>query len=222
VRSYEGDEMGSTKHYADVLSPIKIFKDDPLQFEPGTKYLYSTYGFNLLGAAVELASGEKFADYLRAHIFIPAKSEEIRTDNTFAIIPNRSRGYMIGASLRIENSILADTSNKVPGGGLIGTAEDVARFGSALARGTLVSLKTLDLMVTSQRLKDGSQTGYGLGLGIGVHLRHRTFSHEGSQPGTRSILAILPDDRVEIAIMTNTESAKQPALLEVVIRALFD
>jgi len=222
VRSYEGDEIGSTKHYGDVLTPLHIFKNDPLQSEPGTKYLYTTYGYNLLGAAVELASGTRFADYLRERIFIPARVEAIRPDNTFAIIPNRSRGYMLNASGKLENSILADTSNKIPGGGLLGTAEDVARFGAALARGALVTQKTFEQMGTSMKLKDGTQTGYGFGLGVGMHAKHRTLSHEGSQPGTRTILAILPDDRIEIAIMTNTESAKQPALLEVVIKALFD
>ena len=222
VRSYRGDEMGSTRHYGDVIEPLKIFKDDPLAVEPGTKYLYSTYGYNLLGAAVELASGVKFTDYLHAHIFTPAKIEFIVPDNTFAIIPNRSCGYMAGPGGKLENCILADTSNKIPGGGLIGTAEDVARFASALARGVLVSTRSLELMSTSLKLKDGSQTGYGLGLGIGNHGGHRTFSHEGGQPGTRTVMAILPDDRTTIALMTNTEPAKQSALLEVLIRAMFD
>ena len=184
--------------------------------------MYSTYGYNLLGAAVELVSGMKFTGYLQTHIFSPAKIEFIVPDNTFAIIPNRSRGYMAGPGGKLENCILADTSNKIPGGGLIGTAEDVARFASALARGLLVTPKSVELMSTSLKLKDGSRTGYGLGLGIGRHAGHRTFSHEGGQPGTRTIMAILPDDRATIALMTNTESARQSALLEVVIKAMFD
>jgi serine beta-lactamase-like protein LACTB len=222
IRTYQGDEMGSTRHYGSVIEPLNIFKDDPLAVEPGTRYLYSTYGFNLLGAAVEQASGMAFTDYLRTKIFTPAKIEFIVPDNTFAIIPNRTRGYMAGAGGKLENAILADTSNKIPGGGLMGTAEDVARFASALANGLLVTPASLELMSTSLKLKDGTQTGYGLGLGLGKHAGHRTFSHEGGQPGTRTIMAILPDDRVTIAIMTNTETAKQAALLEVAIRALFD
>ena len=222
VRSYQGDEMGSTRHYGDVVEPLKIFRDDPLAVEPGTKYLYSTYGYNLLGAAVELASGRKFTEYLHTQIFTPAKIEFIVPDNTFAIIPNRTRGYMAGPGGKLENCILADTSNKIPGGGLIGTAEDVARFGAALISGVLVTPKSVELMATSQRLRDGSQTGYGLGLGVGSHAGHRTFSHEGGQPGTRTVMAILPDDRMTIALMTNTETAKQSALLEAAIKALFD
>ncbi len=222
IRSYEGDEWGSTKHYGDVMEPLSIFKNDPLAHEPGTKYLYTTYGFNLLGAAVEEASGQRFADYIREHIFMPARAESLQPDNTFLIIPNRTRGYMGGRDGKLENAILADTSNKIPGGGLIGTAEDVARFGSALMRGVLLSAKSFELMATSLKLRDGTQTGYGLGLGLGVHAKHRTLSHEGSQPGTRTILALLPDDHVTIAIMTNTETAKQTALLEVAIKTLFE
>lgn len=222
VRTYQGDEMGSTKHYGGVIEPLSIFIDDPLAVEPGTQYLYSTYGYNLLGAAVELASGLKFAHYLHAQVFMPAKIEFIVPDNLFAIIPNRSRGYKAGPGGKLENCILADTSNKISGGGLVGTAEDVARFASALARGLLVTPRTLELMSTSLKLKDGSQTGYGLGLGIGTYAGHRTFSHEGGQPGTRTIMAILPDDHTTIALMTNTETAKQRTLLEVLIRAMFD
>ena len=222
VRSYQRDEMASTRHYGNVIEPLTIFKDDPLAVQPGTQYLYSTYGYNLLGAAVEMASGVKFTEYLRSRIFTPAKIELIVPDNTFAIIPNRSRGYQAGPGGKLENCILADTSNKIPGGGLIGTAEDVARFASALARGVLVAPRTVELMSTSLRLKNGAHTGYGLGLGLGTHAGHRTLSHEGGQPGTRTIMAILPDDNAAIALMTNTETAKQKALLEVVIKAIFD
>src|ERR1051325_3899043 len=72
VRHYQGTEIESTRHYSDRITPLKIFKDDPLLFEPGTKYSYTTYGFNLLGAAVENVTRTPFVDYLRANIFQPA------------------------------------------------------------------------------------------------------------------------------------------------------
>ena len=99
VRHYQGDdEEGSTRHYTDRTEPLKIFAGDPLLFEPGTRFSYTTYGFNLLGAAVENASGEKFLDYLQAHIFQPAGMDHIRDDNVYAIIPHRARGYRLKAA----------------------------------------------------------------------------------------------------------------------------
>ena len=123
IRHYASDEeVASTRHYLNRVEPLKIFQDDPLKFEPGTQFSYTTYGFNLLGAAVEMVSGKPFEDYLRENIFEPAGMHSIGLDDGYAIIPHRSRGYELTADKQIRNCGLADTSNKVPGGGLISTA----------------------------------------------------------------------------------------------------
>src|SRR5260370_37229896 len=93
IRHYAGSqELDSTRHYSDLTEPLKIFSGDPLLFEPGTKYSYTSYGFNLLGAAVESVSRTKFADYLRENIFEPAAMSHIGPDDVCAIIPHRARG----------------------------------------------------------------------------------------------------------------------------------
>lgn len=106
IRHYANDEIDSTRHYADLLAPLQIFASDPLLFEPGAKYSYTTYGYCLLGAAVEAASDTRFVDYLRRHIFEPAAMDHIAPDNVYAIIPNRARGYRKSASGAIENGAL--------------------------------------------------------------------------------------------------------------------
>ena len=59
VRHYGSPgEMRSTRHYTDVVTPLAMFKDDPLLHEPGTAYSYTTFGYNLIGCAVEGASGK--------------------------------------------------------------------------------------------------------------------------------------------------------------------
>ena len=70
VRHYTSEaEVYSTRHYNDLTSPLAIFAADPLLCEPGTAFHYSTYGYNLLGAAVEAASGMRFANYLARRMF---------------------------------------------------------------------------------------------------------------------------------------------------------
>src|SRR6202142_107355 len=65
IRHYRSEEeVESTRHYTNLLDPLRAFADEPLLFEPGTRYSYSTYGYDLLGAAVEAASGTRFLDYL--------------------------------------------------------------------------------------------------------------------------------------------------------------
>ena len=199
--------MSSTQHYTDRLAPLKIFEDDPLLFEPGTKYSYTTYGFNLLGAALVTASGTPYMDYVQSHIFRPAGMEHIAMDDSYAIVPHRSRGYTLSDSGVVQNCGLADTSNKVPGGGLTSPSEDLVRFALALESGKLLKPETVQMMSTAQELRDGTPTKYGLGLMIYVVDGHPAVGHGGGQQGTSTQLMMFPAERVAIAVMCNRDSA---------------
>ena len=63
IRHYADDEFLSNRRYPDVTTSLEIFEDDPLLFEPGTQYSYSSYGWNFLSAVVEAASGEEFLGF---------------------------------------------------------------------------------------------------------------------------------------------------------------
>ena len=213
VRWYEDGEMESTQHYRSVTDALAMFKDDPLAFEPGTAFLYTSYGYNLLGAAVEGASGASYVEYVRQNVFAPAGMERAQPDDVFAIIPNRARGYQKTSTGELRNSPLADTSNKIPGGGLVATAEDVARFAMALQGGVLLQKDTLARMMTRQATRDGRVTGSGLGLFLGEREGVREAWHTGGQPQVSTVLYMQPDRRVAVAVLTNLEGIG-PALLE--------
>ena len=70
IRHYKDDEIESTKHYNSMSDGFTIFASDPLLFEPGTKFSYSTYGYTVVGCVIEGASGGKFFDYLREHVLL--------------------------------------------------------------------------------------------------------------------------------------------------------
>lgn len=206
IRHYRNDEIASTRRYRNVVDALAIFRDDPLAVEPGTRFLYSTYGYSLLGAAVQEVSGEPFVEYLKRHIFAPAGMTAIRDDDALAIIPNRAAGYRKLRTGELVNSILADVSNKIPGGGLCATAEDLVRFAVAFESDMLVSAKTRREMTTVQKTRDGKPAAYGLGWGL-ARKSGEPFevTHTGAQPRVSTILYTRPDDRVRIAIMANLE-----------------
>src|SRR6266446_5369500 len=97
IRNYKQNEFpnqyDNTRLYSSLTEALSIFKDDPLDFEPGTKYSYTTYGYTLLGTVIEGASGMSYVDYMRENVFKPAKMSHTQADNVFDIIPNRARGY---------------------------------------------------------------------------------------------------------------------------------
>ena len=220
IRHYKPGEIDSTRHYTDLTEPLKIFSADPLLFEPGTKLSYTTYGYNLLGSVVEAASGMKFMDYLKANIFQPAGLTAIRDDNSNTIVPNRTRFYRRSPKGEIENAGLADTSNKIPGGGLVSTAEDLVKFALALRRGALLQPKTVEMMFTPQKTRDGAETRYGLGWVTAPVGGPRSISHSGGQQGCRTLLTMFPDRDVVVAVMANSEHAKPTEFVLLIVKAL--
>jgi serine beta-lactamase-like protein LACTB len=213
LRHVQDEEWGSTRHFTSIVAALDVFKDDPLLFTPGTKTEYSTYGFNLLGAAVQGASGSSYLEYLAANVFTPAGMEQTRADDVLEVIPNRAAGYVRLPSGKIVNSVLADTSNKIPGGGMCSTAPDMIRFASALLSGALVKRETWDSMCAAQRTRDGRVTGYGLGWRVGTWRGRREVWHHGGQPKVSTLLYLQPDRRFAVVMLANLENV-YPALAE--------
>ncbi|MDZ7637303.1 MAG: serine hydrolase domain-containing protein [Bryobacterales bacterium] len=218
VRSYRGSETESTAHYANVRDGLTMFSTDPLEQQPGTRYHYSSYGFNLAGAAAESIAGKPFRQLLADSVFLPAGMRSTRDDDTFAIIPHRVEGYRKDEAGDVRNCALADTSNKVPGGGLIATAPDIVRFGRAVINGTLLRPESVAAMWTSQRTDDGKSTAYGLGWNLASFEGRRRVSHSGGQPGTSTFMDVLPDERIVVAVLTNLEGAQPKSISEEILR----
>jgi len=224
IRHYEGslEEVNSTRHYRDLPAALRIFQGDPLLFEPGTKFHYTTYGYVLLGTAIESASQQRFLEYLRQRVFGPSGMDRIRQDHVYAIIPNRARGYALSAGGQLQNCSLADTSNKTPGGGLASTVEDLVRLAIGLRKGALLRPSTLDLMWTPQRVRDGHVVDYGLGWQIRSLDGRRMVAHTGGQQGVSTILAMLPRENVAVALMCNLEKAQIEDLAGRIVRQVVD
>ena len=209
IRHYKSDEeFNSTRFYATVNDGLAMFRDDPLLHEPGAKYTYTTFGYTVLGCAVEGASGQKFADFVRDNVFRPAGMERIRVDSVADIIPGRAQGYRLTDKGELTNSALADNSYKVPGGGFVSTVEDLAKFAAALQAGRLLKRETAELMYARQKTKDGKETAYGLGWGVGSRDGRRTVGHSGGQQRVSTFLHMLPDHGLAVVLMSNLEQAR--------------
>ncbi len=210
IRHYKSDEeFNSTRLYASVGEGLSMFKDDPLLHEPGTKYSYTTFGYSVLGCAVEGAAGSKFADYVREHVLKPAGMERARVDSVAEIIPHRAQGYRRDPRTKeLRNSPLADNSYKVPGGGFVSTAGDLAKFAAALQADALLKAETKEQMFTRQKTRDGKETSYGLGFGVGTWNGQRMVGHSGAQQRVSTFLHILPERGAAVVLMVNLEDAK--------------
>jgi serine beta-lactamase-like protein LACTB len=217
IRAYQNREIYSTVHYVNTVDGMSFFKDDPLLFEPGTKFNYTTYGYTVVGCVVEGASGEKFSDYMAEHVFKPAGMDHVAVDDVYTIIPHRVAGYD-KLNGKIINMPLNDTSYKIPGGGYVASAEDLVKFGSAVMMGKLLKPQTVTSMWTPQRTRDGKETRYGLGWGKADLDGETIYAHSGDQPGTRTSLFVIPTRKMAFAVMINLENVDAPELNRSVAR----
>jgi serine beta-lactamase-like protein LACTB, mitochondrial len=219
IRHYKSDsqddpEIGNTRHFESLADGIKFFANDPLIAKPGTKFHYSTMGYTLVGCAIEGASGEKFVDYIHENVFLPAGMTETQADNLIAIIPYRTRYYSKNKSGAVVNADLLDSSYKIPGGGLISSADDMARFEIAILNDALIKRATREIMWTPQKTADGLQSGYALGWGTSVRDGIFEAGHGGSQQGTSTAIRVAPEKRDGVVVLVNVDEADASALAE--------
>jgi CubicO group peptidase (beta-lactamase class C family) len=185
---------------------IAIFQDFDLVAEPGAKYNYSTYGYNLLGAVIEGASGQSYGDYVKNHIFEPLGMDNSRMDNPADIIPNRVRGYRI-LDGTLKNSEYVDISSRFAGGGTRSTVLDLIKYAQGILAGKLVNTQTQRAMFTSMATRGGLLTGYGMGWFVQPLKGHFQVYHSGGQPETRTYLMIFPAEKFAVAAASNLESS---------------
>lgn len=220
VRHNKPDEILTTQHYNNINEAVGSFKNDPLVAEPETRYSYSTPGYTLLGCAIETASGLSYFDYMNENIFKPAGMSHTFIDSVYAIIPNRARGYRKTPSGEIQNAPLHDTSIKIPGGGLVTTPEDLAKFAIAVNSFRLVKPETLMQMATKPKTRDGKEQTYALGFLVDNREGKLRVFNDGSQAGTRTFLFLLPMEKFAVALMTNLERAPCEELVPQIIAIL--
>lgn len=204
IRNYKEGEFDSKKFYSSIDEAIKVFEYDSLNFEPGTKYEYTSLDYMLLAAILEKVTKTNFDLYLKNNVFLPAEMKLTRIDNQREIIPNRVKGYEKNAERIFVNAPLADLSIKVAGGGLLSTVEDLLHFANALLENKLLKPSTLEMMTKKTKLKNGKEIDYGLGFSLEFENDSlKYYSHMGAGTGFSSLLIINPKLKIAAVDLIN-------------------
>jgi CubicO group peptidase (beta-lactamase class C family) len=193
----------------DTAGAVALVADYALEAEPGTRFLYSTWAYNLLGAAIEAASGQSYGEYLQAHVFGPAGMEHAALDDRRTRDEHHAEGYRLQDG-RLVPSRRVDVSGRFAGGGTRASIEDLLGFGQALLDYRLVSRASTGEMQRSMSTRDGRLTDYGMGFATWPLRGHYVVAHSGAQPETSTLLLLLPGEDVAIALTTNLEGQAAP------------
>ena len=222
IRHYNGREFYSATRYPNVTAALDVFDDDSLIHQPGSRYAYSSYGWNLVSAVIEGAAQESFLRYMHDRVFVPLGLRHTVAEHPDSIIPFRARFYERGRDGNLLNAPYVDNSVKWAGGGFLSTAEDLVRFGSAHLEPGFLKAETLRLLHTSQKTNDGRETGYGIGWSVGRDSTgRRTIGHSGGAVGGNTYLLLFPDQRVVVALLANSNNAGTTARVAGSIGELF-
>ena len=207
----ERDATLYAKHFNDINEVLNLFKDDTLIAVPGTAYNYSSYGYNLIGAAIQSASGTKYQDFVTREIIAPLGLKDTGFDDVRRVLPNRARRYsyydpwtFAVDSVNVYRVPDWDYSHNPAGGNMYSTAADLARFGRAIEKPGLISRESLALLTKRPRV--GSvESSMSFGFFVSPDsAAHRRLNIGGSNAGLQSGLVVYPDDDLVISLVVNT------------------
>jgi CubicO group peptidase (beta-lactamase class C family) len=201
---YRGQPGEKVKGPVTTAQALALFDQWELACEPGTRFLYSSYGYNLLGAAIEGASGVSYADYLAANVFGPLGMKDSDIERPARANARWAVGYALRKGVMGKAAPL-ELSGRLAGGGTRSTVEDLIRYAQALLDGALLSPQSHRAMRTVQLTRDGTVTDYGLGFSVFPQRGHYVVTHAGGQAGTSTLLVTNPSEGFALAVATNLE-----------------
>jgi CubicO group peptidase (beta-lactamase class C family) len=203
----------------------QVLRDNrKLAFAPGRKFAYSNIGYWLLGKIVAQASGQSYADYVRANILLPLGLSVQTLDFVIADADRHANGYLAKYSMmNLMKGFVTDRKfwggyegkwlrlkshypNGPAFGGLVGTARAFTRFLQDQLRteSVLFGAETKRLMETPQTNCAGEPIPMTLGWHIGMSRRVAYFFKQGGGGGFHSEMRIYPTQRIASVVMVNS------------------
>ncbi|MEQ9439372.1 MAG: serine hydrolase domain-containing protein [Cyclobacteriaceae bacterium] len=203
IRHYQGEEFLSTRRYATVEEGLAIFAEDTLLFKPGTNYAYSSYGWNLISAAIEQAAEEDFLSYMENKVFKAMHMDNTVSDYPEKIIAHRTSFYVL-VNDTIYNAPYVDNSYKWAGGGFLSTTEDLITFGKTMMQPGFLKEETLSTLFDTQKISDGNPTDYGIGwFDRKDESGRRWTGHSGGSVGGTTMFMFNREANIIVAMAAN-------------------
>ena len=199
---------------------IKLYGERAPEFEPGSRWEYSNYGFLMLGVIVERVSGKNYYDYVSENIYKPAGMASTGSFPEDQNVPDRSVGYTQGdGNKRQPNTDTLPYRGTSAGGGYC-TVEDFLRFANALTNHKLLNEQYTELLTTGKvDTPRGDKYAFGfMDNGAGTAMRH--FGHGGGAPGMNGDLQIFPQSGYVVVVLSNLDPPAASRISDFIVNRL--
>ncbi|HYH82172.1 MAG TPA: serine hydrolase domain-containing protein [Longimicrobium sp.] len=182
-----------------------------LNFPPGSQYLYSNTGYNLLAILVGRVAGVPFARFTREQIFAPLGMTQTRwRDDYTRVVKGRAIAYEIGSDSAPRQQMPFE--NVHGNGGLLTTVGDLLKWNENLVTGRVGGAALRDELQRQGVLTTGRRIEYAGGLVVTRYRGVPEVSHSGATAGYRAWLARYPDQRLSVAVLCNAAEARAGTL----------
>ena len=213
------DRLTTYTRFTDVIKPLDSFKDDPLIFEPGTDHQYTSFGYRLIACVMQGAAKENYRKIMQERIFDPLEMVNTVDDDALDIIPHRAATYQRRNS-GLSRANFRDISENLPAGGHLSTAGDLVKFAMAFNAGKLVGKESIAAMSQQPLDKEGNEMNVGYGHGVDlIGGFPNSLGHSGSQQGSSTLIVLLPEQDIAVAVLCNASSWRDA---KVIVQGILD
>lgn len=216
IRKYRGKEFALNQPYS-IKESIEVFKDDPLLFEPGTGYEYTSFDWVLISLAMQEASGIPFETYVKTKVLEPLGM----TNTVTPLTPDENDTHFYTKNrLGFREAVRVNNFYKLAGGGYLSTTEDITKLGQAYLDGYPLEEQVLNEFLTSVMIT-GKPTYYGLGWQVSQDKTGRPYyGHIGSSVGAYSNFFVYPEEQMVFSILINCTDPNVQDVLDAVVQEL--
>jgi D-alanyl-D-alanine carboxypeptidase len=183
---------------------VKMFGDDALRSEPGTRYEYSSLGFILLGAMIERVTGKSYYDYVQRVVFDPAGMTRTGTLPEDVHVEGRAFGYdrPPGSRERISAMPFLDYRS-LSACGAYSTVDDLARFIDSVRSSRLLNERfTRLLLEPKQKIWDDRSYAYGFTIENRTG-QGRWIGHGGNDHGMNAEVWFSSETGYVVIVLSN-------------------
>jgi CubicO group peptidase (beta-lactamase class C family) len=213
VRSYT--DMASFREQARTdMTPVElidVFKNEPMDFDPGEEWHYSNSGYILLGYMIEKVSGDSYADFIQENIFDKLEMKHSYYGSKSSLIPNRASGYQ-PTETGYRNAEYLSMTLPYAAGSIMSTVDDLLIWNQAIRNNTLISKESKKMAFTNYLLNNGKATNYGYGWQPNELNGTPSIEHGGGIFGYNTMGVYVPSENVYVAVFTNANGNSPTAL----------